>query len=474
MRSVKRFGAAASGLLALAAGCTSVATRRAHDRAELDETIQQRLHVALVMPELDDGSIAPEARELLQAPLTEDSAVKIAILNNRSIRAELARLGVASADLVQAGLLANPIVSANAKFFAGGTEIELGLVESCFDVFFVAARKRVQESQLAATRAHVARELVGIVHDVRRAFVRVRAAQRLVEVELEIQRAAEASAELMAELHRAGNVTDPQRTAEELALSRAKLAVVRARSELAEAREPLDVLLGLGSDDGSWTVDGTIPDDVASGLDLERLESRAITASLDLAELRAQATAEARRAGIVGWEAVLAPGDVGIVAKEEVGGSDWGLGPALGFSLPVFDAGGTRRAAVESRLEQWRALHVARSVEVRSAARRLRERFSALLEQSRVVHAELLPQSSRFVRETLRNYNAMQIGVFEVLAAKQQEIDAAREGVELLRDAWLARRDLEELLAGRLDVEDNAPEPSAREHSNVSLQPGGH
>jgi hypothetical protein len=40
-------------------------------------------------------------------------------------------------------------------------------------------------------------------------------------------------------------------------------------------------------------------------------------------------------------------------------------------------------------------------------------------------------------------YNAMQIGAFEVLDAKQRETEARREHVEALEDAWLARIDLE-------------------------------
>ncbi|MCE9595715.1 MAG: TolC family protein [Planctomycetes bacterium] len=461
-------------LLTLATGCTSVAERRDRDRADLGRLVHERTGVELGAQVQDDGRIAAEARTLLASPLTEDSAVKIAVLNNRTVRAELAELGVASAELVQAGLLSNPVLSANAKFFDGGTEIEFGIVESFMDVFFVAARKRVGEAELEATKARIARELVGVVHDVRRAFVRVRAARRLLEVEHEVLRAAEASSELMGELHRAGNVTDPKLTAEEVALAREQLAVAQAEAASAEAREPLNVLLGLWGDDVAWTIEGNLADDAAAGLSLDHVEARAIEASLELAELRAEATAEARRVGIVGWEAVLAPGEIGVTAKKEVGSSEWGVGPALGFSLPVFDTGSPRRAVAEAKLEEALARHIARAVEVRSAARRLRERVIALGAQAAFIRDAQLPKATRLVRETLRNYNAMQIGVFEVFAAKEQEIEAARNYVETLRDAWLARLDLEELLAGGLNDERVAAEPSAHARSTNASNPEGH
>jgi len=66
------------------------------------------------------------------------------------------------------------------------------------------------------------------------------------------------------------------------------------------------------------------------------------------------------------------------------------------------------------------------------------------------VRAVELPLHDRLVRETIQNYNAMQIGVFRVLSARAHELDAQRAAVEAARDARLARLDLQELLAGSL------------------------
>lgn len=428
--------------------CASVGEKRETATADIAALMRERtgFEPSTGMPQ--DGSIAEPARQLLAQPLTEEAAIRIALLNNRGVAAAFARLGVGVAELHQAGLLANPVLAANAKFFGGGTEIELGLTESLLDVFFVGARKRVAEAEFEATRLHIAEKMVGLVYDVRRAFVEVRAAERLLAVEREVLRAAQASVDLMGELHRAGNVTDPELTSEELGLARAKLAVARAEAGLVDAREPLNELLGLWGDAVNWTVDGALPEDPTAGLDLEHVESRAIQSSLMLAGVRSDASAEARRLGLVGWEAILDPGEVGLVAKREVDGGDWGLGPALGFSLPLFDSGGARRAAVTAALEASLADHVAGAVRVRSAARRLRERSAALADQVRFIRAEELPKSKRLVRETLRNYNAMQIGAFGVFVARQQEIESMQNYVETLREAWTARIDLEELLAG--------------------------
>ena len=44
----------------------------------------------------------------------------------------------------------------------------------------------------------------------------------------------------------------------------------------------------------------------------------------------------------------------------------------------------------------------------------------------------------------------MQLGVFDLLRAREQQIRAAIAYIDTLRDYWLARTDLEQLLNGRL------------------------
>jgi cobalt-zinc-cadmium efflux system outer membrane protein len=462
---MKYYGHLAS--VCVLSACASVDRQQSADFDAVRTAVRER--TAALLPSSGDdadyeGTIAPEVLELLQQDLTEDSAVKIAVLNNRSVRAALARLNVSSAELVQAGLLRNPVFSANAKFFDAGTELEIGVLQPFIDLFFVSARKRVAESELEATRAEIAGEIVRLVYDVRRAFVRVHAGGRVLDVDREALRAAQASCDLTRELHRAGNVTDARLTTDELALGRAKLAVTRAESDVVEAREPLNLLLGLWGDSIGWTVAGTIGDEMPAPRDLEHVESRAIAASFDLSVGRAHAVAEARRAGFSSWERAFSTGEIGLVAKREAVDGEWGLGPALVFDVPVFDAGGASQAAATARLRAALADHVSLAVEIRSAARRLRERSLALQEQAAFLRSDVLPAAKRLVRETLQNYNAMQIGVFDVFIVKEEEIAAQRAHVETLRDALLAGLDLEELLAGHLNrerVEADAGRPVA-------------
>ena len=74
----------------------------------------------------------------------------------------------------------------------------------------------------------------------------------------------------------------------------------------------------------------------------------------------------------------------------------------------------------------------------------------ALAEHYRTV---LVPLRERIIRQTQLEYNAMLAGVFQLLAAKRDEIDAGRGLIESLRDYWIARTDLETAVGGELPVD---------------------
>jgi outer membrane protein, heavy metal efflux system len=61
-----------------------------------------------------------------------------------------------------------------------------------------------------------------------------------------------------------------------------------------------------------------------------------------------------------------------------------------------------------------------------------------------------LPLRARILEGSEAEYNAMTIGLFQLLEAKRAQIQAGSTWVEMLRDYWLVRLEAEELLAGRL------------------------
>ena len=74
-----------------------------------------------------DQEAAEQLRALLRRKRTADDAVRIAALNNRDLQALYSDLGLAQADLVQAGLFKNPILDAAVFFPLSGVRPDFSL-----------------------------------------------------------------------------------------------------------------------------------------------------------------------------------------------------------------------------------------------------------------------------------------------------------------------------------------------------------
>jgi cobalt-zinc-cadmium efflux system outer membrane protein len=102
------------------------------------------------------------------------------------------------------------------------------------------------------------------------------------------------------------------------------------------------------------------------------------------------------------------------------------------------------------------------SADIGSEVRTARDQLVAARQASAFHEKVLLPQRRTALRESLLHYNAMQISVYELLAAKELQQVTERQAIESLRDYWLARTDLERALGRRLPADATA-RPAAAE-----------
>lgn len=460
----------ALALLATAACRSASEGSPAREAAAVASDVARRTG-AEAPPSGGDEAARAASRELLARPLTAQSAVKVALLRNAGIRESYERLGIARADLLQAGLIANPVFSANLKSFAEGPEVELGIAMSFVELFFVPLRRRVAAHELCAAQAQVTRELVHVVYDVRRAIATVRGADAVVLVRQEALAAVSAARDLMSRLHGAGNVRDADLTVEEVGAARARLDVDEAETLARDAREALTVLLGLGADETGWTLDPapTPPLPIPVGA----VEPLALAASLDLLEAKSRWAAALTASGLARRSGLLPHLDLGAVGTRESSDGAWGFGPEISTAIPIFDHGQARVLASNAVARQHAARHAQLRVEVGSAARRFADRARTLEARERYLRETYLPLRARYVIDTVQSFNAMQIGAFDVLDAKEGEADARREHAETATAAHIAQLDLAELLAGSLDRE-RLDHPSFPERADRPAPPKGH
>ena len=100
------------------------------------------------------------------------------------------------------------------------------------------------------------------------------------------------------------------------------------------------------------------------------------------------------------------------------------------------------------------------AVAIRSETREARERLTAMQQVVQHYTQVLLPLQQTILSETLKSYNGMLTGVYELLLTKQMQVQTVRQYVAANRDFWLAWADLERAAGGSLALAATAvPEP---------------
>jgi cobalt-zinc-cadmium efflux system outer membrane protein len=409
----------------------------------------------------EDREVAERTRSLLQRDLTQASAVEIALLNNPRLQATYERLGVAQADLVQAGLLRNPTLAASFHFpvshaatpaFSAVSGYEFSIVGEFLDLLLMPIRKRFARAEFERAKLEVASEVIEAVAQVRTAFYTVEAAQQMVEMRRTIAQAGEASAELAGRQHHAGNLSNLDLASEQATYAQARLDLARAEADLVANREQLNRLLGVWGRDVEWKTAGTLAPLPDRELPLEHVESVAIDRRLDLKALRSQVEVAAASLSLTKHSRFVNAVSVGGHYDKDPEGVSF-AGPNLELQLPIFDQGQAQVARLQAELRQTQRLLEAKSIEVRSEVRAARARLLASRATVSYYRETLLPLRERIVKLSQEQYNAMLVGVYQLLAAKQNEANAYREYIESLRDYWIARAELERAAGGALPVQ---------------------
>ncbi len=464
-RRVTKSAATAVGLCALAVTACGAARIDSHQAfADVAGIVAERTGQQIVwpVPATQEEAAAAETARLLGDGLGTDDAVRIALLNNRELRAAFAEIGIAQADLVQAGLLHNPVFDAGVGFPPGGGLVDLGfrLATDVADLVYAPRRTRVASAELEATKLAVAGEVLATGWAVRTAFIRHQANEQLVEMRKQVVAATHASYAVARRMRAAGNITELELAQERALAEQARLDLRAAEIDARQSREELNRLLGLWGTDTQWALEATrLPDPPDDALDPIGLETRAVGRSLELAAASQRIVAAAENLGLNRADALFPEVVLGAAGERE---GDWDTGPTLALPIPLFDRGQARKARARAELERAREQHYALAVAVRSRVRAARDRVIGERERAMYYRDVLLPLREKVVRETQLHYNAMQVGVLELLRAMEQQIDTGARYVETLRDYWLARADLDLLLAGRLPPSDAvtpAPRP---------------
>ncbi len=382
-----------------------------------------------------------QVSELLAADLTPDSAVQVALLNNQRLQAAFADLGVAEADLVQAGRLRNPGFSFGRLSNTDVTKTERAVLLDLAGLLTMPLRRAIEERRFSQTQLQTALQVVRLAADTRRAYFQAVAAKQSLMYMRQAAQATEASAELAQRMASVGNWSKLDHAREQVFHVEVTAQLARAEHAAQASRERLVRLMGLSGERAQIRLPErlpALPDQPEMPADIE---SAAIAQRLDVQIATMETEYTARTLGLTRATRFVNVLEAGYQNKSETGESR-ADGYEVELSLPLFDWGTarTRRAEAIYMRSLMRTADVA--VQARSEVREHYSAYRTSFDVSRRYRDEIVPLRKRVSEEVLLRYNGMLVSVFELLADARAQIASINAAIDAQRDFWIADSEL--------------------------------
>lgn len=437
---------AGSVLTALCIGCAGLDDY--DDRSFVSESVETRSGFGLG-PEREPGETAiPEGVDV-EDGLSEEEAVAIALWNNAAFQEALTELGFARADLIQAGMLTNPVLSV--LFPVSSKQLEFAATLP-LELFWLRwSRIEVAELEFGRVAGLLVQTGLDLVRDAKVAHAGLVRAGREAELARQASATTDRIAEFFAARLRAGDVSELEAGLARVEAHEARREAARLRGEAEVSRERLREVLGLSGETVEIRAVGG-KDPGTPEEDREDLVKRAWASRPDLraAELGLEAASE--RAGLARWEFFQLSGILD--ANDRRGKDGLELGPGIDVTIPIFNRNEGGKARADAALKR----AVRRYVTVRhSIARQVGEslaRYRQARSELEAYRSEIVPGLERALDRAGKAHEAGQTSVLPVLRTEVR-LFRARDGEATARAALRgARAEVERSIGNRIGTEE--------------------
>ena len=420
----------------------------------------------------ENRTLAADVHALVhRKTISADTAVQVALLNNKGLQAAYADIGINAADVWQQMLPENPKVSIGI-FGIGAPEVILfRALESMVATNLQAMMTRERRVDLARirfeqTQLKAVEDSLGLAADTRRAWIRAVSAFETVAYLKQGQIAADAASELAKKLGESGALPKAGQAREHAFYAEltGQLAEARLNAEL--AKEELTRLMGLWGAEVDYFVPDRLPQlpqELKTG---SAIEAEALRNRVDLQIARLELELAAKAFGLT--EATRYVTDLelftGMEAEQEIEteyelvsgeleASKSGkvvVTPQLEveFAIPIYDTGKARLRKADLTYLRGANLLAEKAVNIRSETRSAFKNYRARHEIGRHYRRNVLPLREKIEDESLLTYNGMITNTFELLADTRAKISTLLMSVNAKRDFWLADADLNAAIYG--------------------------
>lgn len=427
---------------AFLAGCASVGIDDAlkDTNTQAEQFTGGKLELSRTQEQRDRR--AALSQELLSRPLSQGDAVQLALANSPAMQALVAQSWGDMAAANQTGRMPNPVFTF--ERMRVGSELEIGRLLSFGLVDLIVLPQRLSVSRSQSTQAKV--QLTGAVVDqvtqVRQAWVRAVATQQMLQYAEQVNRSANASAELARRMQQIGNFSKLQRARQQVFYADATTQLASAQHAATAAREELVRALGLDDAQAArLALPDRLPDLPKAPRESKEVAATATEQRLDVQLARAQLDVAGKLQGVNLLSTFI---DVEVGGRRDTvfdnaeGTKSTRRGFELDIRLPLFDWGSAQRDGLNAQ-----SLAAANRYDaaVRGASSQLRESYSAYrtaYDIARHYRDEIVPLRQSMADENVLRYNGMLIGVFELLAEARDQIASVSNAINAQQQFWLA------------------------------------
>lgn len=441
------------GVAALGIAISGCATLSADgDISEVERIVQGKTGGIAASLTQDPKAVSVGVADLLKAPVTAESAVRIALLNNPSLQASLATLGVSDADRVQMGRLPNPHLSIGRFTEGDKLEIERILRFDVIGLLTLPWKAKWQGQQHEMAKLMAAQDVVMLASSTRKAWITAVAAQQTAIYMRDVKDAADASAELARRMARLGNWSRLQQAREQVYLADATAQLARAEQANFSEREKLIRLMGLWGQQINFTLAERLPDLPKTVTEMNDVEAQALRSRLDVRSAVSESTYVADQMGfktVMGFFDGLGVSLTSNTTFDNAAQSqDARRGVEIELPLPIFDWGGARNARSKAMYLQSAARVREVAVKARSEAREAYHGYRTAYDLATHYRNEVVPLRKFINDEIVLRYNGMLASVWDLLADTRMQVMSINSAIEAQRDFWLAEADLQTTLTG--------------------------
>jgi cobalt-zinc-cadmium efflux system outer membrane protein len=435
----------------------------------------------------------PETRELRandEGVVPLEQALDLALTNNRSLRADLEAIDQAKADLVQSGLLSNPVLSAMLRLPEGGgrANLDFGLAKDFADLWLIPSRKRAAQAMLQQRLLAFADTAIALVSEIRREYHTLQYQSEAIGLQEQNRGILQQALDIAQARFRAGDTSLLDVNLTRGTLLDLDLQLIQLRSDYRTTALILLRLMGVARAPETWkpTALSTEYMPLSAGEDElidialeQRLDIQATCWELDSAvaefqqqqmrviptltvgvagergERRAQVgrkiLGDTARASVAAG-ALTAP-DIQSVGQRRLERSrdiDLILGPSVEVPLPIFDQNQAQIAKARSRAKQLQQNYEERQQRVIEDVRSAIVQRRRAEEQVGFYRQSLLPLQEDNLQFARRAYQAGEQTILTVLLAQQSLLQARLNYTAALRDLAISEANLERQLSLRL------------------------